>query len=88
MHTADRSERKVAGGFVVLASQWKLCRCEEEFWTVKKFGLFFFRDVVLGFFFLLLVFCGTTSFLFLLHMVQESLVAVGVVEGSDDDVLL
>jgi len=55
---------------------------------VKKFGLFFFRDVVLGFFFLLLVFCGTTSFLFLLHMVQESLVAVGVVEGSDDDVLL
>jgi len=25
---------------------------------------------------------------FLLHMVQESLVAVGVVEGSDDDVLL
>jgi hypothetical protein len=37
--------------FVVLASQWKLCRCEEEFWTVKKFGLFFFKDVVLGFFF-------------------------------------
>jgi hypothetical protein len=27
-------------------------------------------------------------FFFLLNMVQESLVAVGVVEGSDDDVLL
>jgi hypothetical protein len=31
--------------------------------------------------------CGTTFF-FILNMVQESLVAVGVVEGSDDDVLL
>jgi len=31
--------------------------------------------------------CGTISF-FLLNMVQESLVAVGVVEGSNDDVLL
>jgi len=31
--------------------------------------------------------CGITSFC-LLNMVQESLVAVGVVEGSDDDVLL
>jgi hypothetical protein len=49
--------------FVVLASQCKLCRCEEEFWNVKKFGLFFFRDGVLGFFFFLLVFCGTTFFL-------------------------
>ncbi len=69
--------------FVVLASQWKLCRCEQEIWVV-----FLQRCSSLGdFFFLLLVFCGTTSS-FLLHMVQESLVAVGVVEGSDDDVLL
>ncbi len=74
--------------FVVLASQWKLCRCEEEFWTVKIFGLFFFRDVVLGFFFPSSSLLWHHFFFFLLHMVQESLVAVGVVEGSDDDVLL